>query len=180
MDKHTKELISKGRYGDTILAHISPPEALLLKFAGGSGTINPDTGLPEFFLGGFLDTVKDVVSTPFRWGGDIAEKVGLPAWLGQAGKPTFSAISPPHLKGVETTSFTVSKKPPKKNSGKPVSGFMVPDPPANFSKSASDGDIWARMVSPYLPFEISSLVCLSISLPPIASNPIHISMGYKA
>ena len=85
MDKHTKELISKGRYGDTILAHISPPEALLLKFAGGSGTINPDTGLPEFFLGGLLKGAGKVVSAPFKWGGDIAEKVGLPNWLGRVG-----------------------------------------------------------------------------------------------
>src|SRR3990170_4968750 len=85
MDKHTKELISKGRYGDNLIAHISPPEALLLKFAGGSGTINPDTGLPEFFLGGLLKGAGKVVSAPFKWGGDIAEKVGLPNWLGQVG-----------------------------------------------------------------------------------------------
>jgi hypothetical protein len=42
-------LRSKGRKGDTILAHISPKEAARLKREGGSGTINPDTGLPEFF-----------------------------------------------------------------------------------------------------------------------------------
>lgn len=45
-------LQSKGRYGDTILAHISPQEADLLKSLGGSGTINPETGLPEYW-GGF-------------------------------------------------------------------------------------------------------------------------------
>ena len=44
-----KELQSKGRYGDTILAHINPQEAGILKALGGSGTINPDTGLPEYF-----------------------------------------------------------------------------------------------------------------------------------
>lgn len=54
-------LRSKGRKGDTILAHISPKEAAKLKREGGSGTINPDTGLPEFFgeddyFGGFGDT----------------------------------------------------------------------------------------------------------------------------
>jgi hypothetical protein len=31
-----------------MLAHITPKEAALLKRRGGSGTINPDTGLPEF------------------------------------------------------------------------------------------------------------------------------------
>jgi hypothetical protein len=40
----------KGRNGDTILAHINPLEAMMLKKAGGSGTINPNTGLPEFGL----------------------------------------------------------------------------------------------------------------------------------
>jgi len=52
---------SKGRRGDTVLAHISRREAEMLKRRGGSGTINPDTGLPEFFgeedyFGGFGDT----------------------------------------------------------------------------------------------------------------------------
>lgn len=39
---------SMGRNGDTILAHINPEEAALLKAHGGSGKINPYTGLPEF------------------------------------------------------------------------------------------------------------------------------------
>lgn len=42
-------LRSKGRKGDTVLAHITPKEAAKLKREGGSGSINPDTGLPEFF-----------------------------------------------------------------------------------------------------------------------------------
>ena len=41
-------LRSKGRGKDTILAHINPQEAALLKRAGGSGEPNPETGLPEF------------------------------------------------------------------------------------------------------------------------------------
>ena len=43
-----KLLRSKGRGKDTVLAHITPQEAALLKRRGGAGTINPDTGLPEF------------------------------------------------------------------------------------------------------------------------------------
>lgn len=39
---------SKGRGRDSMLAHITPREAALLKKQGGSGSINPDTGLPEF------------------------------------------------------------------------------------------------------------------------------------
>jgi len=41
-------LRSKGKGKDTILAHINPREAALLKRHGGSGEINPDTGLPMF------------------------------------------------------------------------------------------------------------------------------------
>ena len=45
-----EEVRKKGRNGDTILAHINPIEAIMLKKAGGSGTINPKTGLLEFGL----------------------------------------------------------------------------------------------------------------------------------
>jgi hypothetical protein len=43
-------LASQGRNGDSMLAHITPEEAELLRSRGGSGTINPVTGLPEFFI----------------------------------------------------------------------------------------------------------------------------------
>jgi hypothetical protein len=39
---------AEGRNSDSILAHISPHEAVFLKRLGGAGTINPQTGLPEF------------------------------------------------------------------------------------------------------------------------------------
>jgi hypothetical protein len=42
-------LASMGRHGDTMLAHVNPREAALLKRMGGSGTINPRTGYPEYF-----------------------------------------------------------------------------------------------------------------------------------
>ena len=44
-----RTLASRGRMGDTMLAHISPEEAALLKARGGAGTLNPDTGLPQYF-----------------------------------------------------------------------------------------------------------------------------------
>ena len=48
-------LSSKGRGNDTLLAHITPREAEILKAAGGSGTTNPETGLLEFFEGEGVD-----------------------------------------------------------------------------------------------------------------------------
>jgi hypothetical protein len=44
-------LSSKGRGNDTLLAHITPREAEILKAAGGAGTTNPETGLLEFYDG---------------------------------------------------------------------------------------------------------------------------------
>ena len=41
-------LRSKGRGKDSVLAHITPKEAALLKKRGGRGSTNPDTGLPEY------------------------------------------------------------------------------------------------------------------------------------
>lgn len=44
-----RTLAARGRMGDTMLAHISPEEAALLRARGGAGTINPQTGLPQYF-----------------------------------------------------------------------------------------------------------------------------------
>jgi hypothetical protein len=43
-----EQLRQMGRGKDTMLAHITPEEADMLLQAGGSGSINPQTGLPEF------------------------------------------------------------------------------------------------------------------------------------
>jgi hypothetical protein len=62
---------AKGRGRDTMLAHITPKEAALLKRRGGRGSINPDTGLPEFeddfggdFGGDFGPTYEEMGYTP--------------------------------------------------------------------------------------------------------------------
>ena len=52
-----------GRRGDTVLAHITPEEADMLMQAGGAGTINPDTGLPEFARRSYQDFETDIVNT---------------------------------------------------------------------------------------------------------------------
>ena len=86
-------LASQGRNGDTMLAHITPEEAQLLRARGGSGTINPVTGLPEFFLkklGKSLkkavksvgSAIKKVAASPL---GKIILTVGLAVALGPAG-----------------------------------------------------------------------------------------------
>jgi hypothetical protein len=64
-----KELASMGRNGDTMLAHITPLEATMLRKMGGSGTINPDTGLPEFFL----KKIKKAVGKVFKGAGKVVK-----------------------------------------------------------------------------------------------------------
>lgn len=66
-----ESLRRQGRGGDTILAHINPEEAALLKRMGGAGTLNPATGLPEFLKVGkvFSGAVKAV-------GGAVKSVVG--------------------------------------------------------------------------------------------------------
>jgi len=53
-------LADYGRNGDTMLAHVTPYEARMLRRRGGSGTINPDTGLPEFFFKSIFKAVGKV------------------------------------------------------------------------------------------------------------------------
>lgn len=59
----SKAIAGYGRNGDTMLAHITPEEARMLEMHGGSGTINPHTGLPEFFsFSGLLNAVKGIIT----------------------------------------------------------------------------------------------------------------------
>ncbi len=69
-----KQMAKHGRFGDTLLAHINPQEAALLKARGGSGTINPMTGALEFanrddFDADFyLDQFQDVAKAGYGRG----------------------------------------------------------------------------------------------------------------
>jgi hypothetical protein len=87
-------LQARGRGGDTMLAHINPQEAEMLRRAGGLGTINPYTGLPEYFslksvwkavtapVKAVVNVVKEVAASPV---GRIALTVGATMLLGPAG-----------------------------------------------------------------------------------------------
>jgi hypothetical protein len=68
-------LRERGRGDDTVLAHITPEEAGILKLLGGSGTINPHTGLPEYgkLSKAWKDITKPIKQAPIL--GDIY-KVG--------------------------------------------------------------------------------------------------------
>ena len=56
-----REMAAAGRNGDSMIAHISPVEAQILRRYGGSGTINPVTGAPEYFLGGLFKKIGKAI-----------------------------------------------------------------------------------------------------------------------
>lgn len=85
-----QQVANAGRNGDTILAHITPGEASMLKRMGGSGTINPETGLMEFWnpfkaikkaFKSVTNAVKSVLKSPV---GKILGTVALTAVAGWA------------------------------------------------------------------------------------------------
>jgi hypothetical protein len=74
-----QELPNYGRYGDDMVAHISSDEARMLQAMGGSGTINPQTGLPEFFkIGNVFKPIQQAIgqTNPFNPGSAAGKAVG--------------------------------------------------------------------------------------------------------
>jgi hypothetical protein len=72
-----QELPKYGRYGDDVVAHISSDEARMLQAMGGSGTINPQTGLPEFFRNPFKPIQRAIGQTnPFNPGSAAGKAIG--------------------------------------------------------------------------------------------------------
>jgi hypothetical protein len=94
-------VMSQGRSGDTMLAHINPREAKILEAHGGMGTINPTTGLREYSfwsdpigsISGSLNdlgnSVKDVVSSPI---GRLITTVALTYYLGPVGGSLATSV----------------------------------------------------------------------------------------
>ena len=78
-------LALQGRGGDTELVHMTKPEVNRLRNSG-LMSVNPDTGLPEYFLGDVYDTVKASVKNYFKPENLIPAiaSVALPAIAGPA------------------------------------------------------------------------------------------------
>jgi len=65
-----------GRGGDTILAHITPEEAGILQLLGGSGTINPKTGQPEYIRKYIKKIIPREIYEPISSIGKALEDIG--------------------------------------------------------------------------------------------------------
>jgi len=137
--KIARLLQDKGRNGDTILAHINPREAALLREHGGSGEINPETGLMEFddtftgdYVSGYtppepMDRVSgyDVPSAemPIQYSepytpadltlpaGRLSEVTGAPAFDVASRAPDVGAVTPYQLAARPDFSLAKPEKP---------------------------------------------------------------------
>ena len=70
-----RRLANQGQGGDSMLAHINPREAEVLRRMGGQGTVNPNTGLAEYkSLKKIFKTVLPVALMVF--GGPLAGTIG--------------------------------------------------------------------------------------------------------
>ena len=85
-------LAQYGRNGDTMLAHITPEEAALLKARGGAGTINPVTGLPEY-ANIFKKIGKAIKKFASSTVGKIVTTVALGFFLGPAAASMLGVTS---------------------------------------------------------------------------------------
>lgn len=113
-------LRSRGRGRDTVLAHITPREARMLKDQGGSGTINPDTGLPEFQELDFTSFAEapaqafepassyEAYASPVYSEGGFTQEL-VPGSVGEAqAQPGVEFLSAPGMTTVETGAPSVS------------------------------------------------------------------------
>jgi len=90
------DLASKGRMGDTRLAHVNDYEAKLLKSIGGSGTINPATGLFEYGGGSGGGTTKSTTTNLPEYAQPFYEEL-----LKQTGRQTYTTDAAGNVTGVQ-------------------------------------------------------------------------------
>jgi hypothetical protein len=90
------DLASKGRMGDTRLAHINDYEADLLKSVGGSGTINPATGLSEYGGGSGGGTTKSTTTNLPEYAQPFYEEL-----MKQTAQQTYTTDAAGNVTGVK-------------------------------------------------------------------------------
>lgn len=124
-----RALAKAGRGNDRLIAHISPREAKILKAAGGSGTVNPNTGIMEFDDSGFdfsFDNNNDYTS-----GADYSLA------------PSGSSLGLSPTPGTDSTGNEFSLAPSNSSFGLTAgggTGFQTPQSaPTNFWNTPSGG-----------------------------------------
>ena len=103
-----KRLAQKGRNGDDRVARLRPEQMALLRKLGGSGSVNPETGLPEYFLEG-LNTAGStgLGPDPLRLRGDSGG-LGTGTLAGPLTPTTSGAATSPFSKAAQTQDSTLT------------------------------------------------------------------------
>lgn len=91
-----RRLAAQGRGGDSMVAHINPREAEMLKRMGGDGTVNPNTGLREYkgigkIIGAVLPIALSFIAPGIGTAIGSAVSGGLGLGLGAAGTAALGA-----------------------------------------------------------------------------------------
>jgi len=147
--KAAEELRKKGRGRDTVLAHITPREAAKLKAEGGRGSINPDTGLPEFDDGfdfsGLDFNLPAEISAPIETGNFYYPSVQQPEYFQQ---PAFG-------EGVDQASVDATRATYGQG---PYGGLVGPqgaDTPYFDAQLAQAAQTYAPPVTENIPFPVA-------------------------
>ena len=143
-----KMLEKKGRGNDTILAHITKREAQMLEDMGGAGTVNPETGLLEFYTddyGNPLDMSSPEASAPMAEAAPVAEQIPAGGFPGETvATPQQQTFYEPYMTaGVQAQpSITAGMEPVQEVEGFGRAGGVtaptVPPPSPNFLKQLTD------------------------------------------
>ena len=96
--QQAKHIAAQGRGGDTMLAHINPREAEVLRRMGGSGTINPNTGLHEF-KGGIFKSIGKIFKSVAKIAIPVVANIIAPGWGGMLAGAALGAGGGGGLKG---------------------------------------------------------------------------------
>ena len=91
MEAEANKLRSAGRVNDTMLVHVSPREFSEMNAEWGTPTVNPDTGLPEYFLDDLWDFLGD--AAPYIAAAAPFVAPGVGSWIGSTVGPTFGLSS---------------------------------------------------------------------------------------
>jgi hypothetical protein len=128
-------LANQGRYGDTEIAPLTPREMEILKSLGGSGTINPRTGLREYFNGS-----ADLGSPTGDTGGAMGDSTGR----SESGSPAGDTGG---FMGDMTSGYSAPESDPSALGGYTGMGFA---PTGSGSLGAGTGNISGSMLGDYL------------------------------
>lgn len=103
----TSAVAQQGRFGDSMLAHLTPQQHQLLSSMGGGSTTNPKTGLPEHFLasaGPLLQNIGQrgaiMAQAANRYAGNLMNPVLTKPTLEQ-GRSTLGTFLPRTAEGLE-------------------------------------------------------------------------------